>query len=51
MSNDEMKQAVKEAAKEWIDEQFKVLGKWTARSLGVLFFGTLVYVFFNFLVK
>lgn len=32
------KQAIKEAAKEWLDEQFKNFGKWAALGIASLIF-------------
>jgi hypothetical protein len=41
---DEAKQALKEALKEWLDEQFAAFGRWTFYSLLSLVFGGLVYI-------
>lgn len=38
------KAAVKEAIKEWLDEQFAKLGKWTLGSLAALGLAALVYL-------
>lgn len=40
-----LKQAVKEAAKEWLDEQFKAFGKWTAAGLSAVAFYAVVKFF------
>jgi hypothetical protein len=32
------KQAIKEASKEWLDEQFSSFGKWTAIGIGSVLF-------------
>lgn len=44
MSQDEMKEAVKEAAKEWLNEQYAILGKWTLRA--VLSAGVVALMYF-----
>lgn len=33
LSKEELKEAVKKAHKEWLDEQFAAVGKWALRSL------------------
>lgn len=38
---DELKQIMKEAVKEWMNEQFVALGKWTARAVAAAIFGAL----------
>lgn len=38
-----MKKIVKEAIKEWLDEQFSDFGKWTFKSLMAAALGALVY--------
>ena len=36
------KAAIKEAAREWLDEQFRAFGKWTAMGLAAaVFYGAL----------
>lgn len=41
--NEAMKDAVKEALKEWLDEKFTTLGKWSLSSLAALALAALVY--------
>jgi hypothetical protein len=41
---DETKQALKEALKEWLDEQFAAFGRWTFYSLLSIVFGGVVYI-------
>lgn len=38
------KRVMKEAIKEWLDEQFTKVGKWTAASFVALLLATLVYL-------
>jgi len=39
-----LKEALKEAAREWLDEQFKAFGKWTAVGLmSVAFYGVVKF--------
>lgn len=43
-----VKQAIKEAAKEWLDEQFRNFGKWTAGGLVVgVFYGAVKLLVIN----
>lgn len=37
------KEIVKEALKEWLDEQWAAFGKWTARGLAAVAFSALAY--------
>lgn len=41
--NAEMKMAVKEALKEWLDEKFSQFGKWSLAGLGATGLAALVY--------
>lgn len=43
MDRSEQKEIIKEAIKEWLDDQFKTFGKWTARGLAVIGFSAFVY--------
>ena len=47
MTPEELKQANKEAFKEWLDEKFSDFGKWTAKSLAALLFGMVVVYLVN----
>lgn len=38
-----IKEAIREVIKEWMDERFRQVGKWTARGITVAAFGALVY--------
>ena len=38
------KEAIKEAIREWLNDQFAEFGKWTLRSLLALALGGIVYV-------
>lgn len=38
------KDIVKEAIKEWLDEQFITLGKWTAKGIAAMVLAGLVYL-------
>ena len=38
------KQAVKEALREWVDDRYKEVGKWTIRGLGAAAFAGLIYL-------
>lgn len=38
-----VKEAFKEAFKEWLDDKFTTLGKWTARAIAALALGALLY--------
>jgi len=39
----ETKEALKEALKEWLDEKFAELGRWSFRTLSALALGALVF--------
>lgn len=43
MGREEMKAAVKEGIKEWLDDKFRVFGKWSAASIAALALAALVY--------
>lgn len=43
VSEPAMKAAMKEALREWLDDKFLLLGKWTARSIGAAFLAAVVY--------
>lgn len=43
ISRDEMKQAVKEALKEWLNDKFTTFGKWSMTSLAAIALAALVY--------
>lgn len=38
------KAALKEALREWLDDQFAAFGKWTAASLAAVIFAGLIYI-------
>lgn len=40
---DDMKQAVKEALREWLDDQFARFGKWSAGAVAAMGLAALVY--------
>lgn len=42
--NDDVKEALKEALRDWLDEKFMLFGKWSAVGLATLMFGALVYI-------
>lgn len=44
MSRDDEKEVLKEALKEWMDEKYAILGKWTAATMGVAILGAMVYL-------
>jgi hypothetical protein len=39
-----MKQAVKEAIKEWLDDKFVTFGKWSAMSIGAMGIAALLWL-------
>lgn len=43
MTDPQMKEIVKEAIKEWMDERFSAFGKWTIATAGVVLFGWAIY--------
>lgn len=43
--NDAVKAALKEGLREWLDEQFAELGKWTMRGLAAMLLAGLVWLF------
>ena len=43
MSRDEEKAILKEALKEWMDDQFALFGKWSAAAISALAFSALIY--------
>lgn len=45
MNSDETKAALKEALKEWMDENFAQFGRWSFYSLLTLVSGGLIYLF------
>ncbi len=47
MSDENMKEAMKQAIKEWMDEKFATLGKWTFSSIAVLAVSALVFFILN----
>jgi len=38
-----MKQAIKEAAREWLDDVYRTFGKWGLRAVGAAFVVALLY--------
>lgn len=45
LSKEEIKAALKEAHKEWLDAQFATIGKWAFRSLVAMAISILIYFF------
>jgi phage terminase small subunit len=43
LSREEAKQAMKEALKEWMDEKFVEVGKWSVMTIAVAALGALTY--------
>lgn len=43
LNTEERKEIVKEAIREWMEEKYKEIGKWTVRAFFVGLFGALVY--------
>ena len=43
MNKEDMKSAVKEAIKEWLDEKFAMFGRWGFTSLAALVLAALAY--------
>ena len=44
MSDQETKDALKEALKEWLDEKFATFGKWSAASIAAAGLGVLAWL-------
>jgi hypothetical protein len=38
-----VKDALKEGVREWIDDKYREVGKYTTRAIGVALFGALIY--------
>lgn len=43
MTPDEIKAALKEGIKEWLNEQFTIFGKWSMTALTAVIFTALIY--------
>lgn len=43
MDEDKVKEALKEALKEWMDDKYATFGKWTFRTLAGIALSALVY--------
>ena len=43
-ADEKQKEIVKEALKEWLDEKFASMGRWTAGAFGAALFVGLVYL-------
>lgn len=43
MTEEEMKKAMKEALKEWLDEKYMSLGKWSMSAFAAAVLGALIY--------
>ena len=43
MAEDDVKSALKEALKEWLDDKFATFGKWALGSLGAAALAAVVY--------
>lgn len=46
MEKEEAKQIIKEAIREWLDEQFATFGRWSFLGIAAMGFAGIVYVFF-----
>lgn len=44
MSDQETKDALKEALKEWLDEKFAMFGKWSLSAIGAATLGLITYL-------
>lgn len=44
----EIKDAMKEAVNEWLDDKFKQVGKWTVRGISAAALAALVYFILHF---
>lgn len=49
--HEEIKDALKEAIREWLDEKLAEVGKWTMRGVFSMAFALLVYAFIHFGMK
>jgi hypothetical protein len=47
LTQDEVKNALKEGLNEWLDKQFATLGKWTLGGIASLGLAALAYAFFQ----
>lgn len=47
MKKIDMKEAVKEALKEWVEEKFMQFGKWSIKGIASLAFVALIYFIFK----
>ena len=45
MTREELQQAVKDGLKEWLDERFALVGKWTTRGVVAMLLAVVVYLF------
>jgi hypothetical protein len=43
LSKDDVKEALKEAHKEWLDDKFAAFGRWTFWALVAMLFGALIH--------
>jgi len=43
MNKNDLKEAVKEAHKEWLESKFAEFGRWSLGAIAVLIFGALMY--------
>jgi hypothetical protein len=48
MSDEEQKNLIKEALREWLDDKFMQFGKWSAMGLAALVLAALVYFVLSF---
>ena len=44
MTREEEKEIIKEAIKEWLDDKFTALGKWTALTIGAAMLAAIIYL-------
>jgi hypothetical protein len=40
---EQVKEALKEAIKEWLDDKFLIFGKWSAAAVSAMIFSALIY--------